>query len=76
MSEKFEKDLYMRVIDKDAASAKAFIGTTRDPVDLGPADPKRYMAGLRVWGFTSRPETAEERALRIWSVAAGMEVPT
>ena len=38
------------------------------------ADPERYKPGARVWGFTSREETAAEKAHRIWTVAQGGHV--
>ena len=66
-----EKDLYMRVVSADARSAKAFVDTELEPVDLGPADPSRYRSGMRVWGFLSRKETAAEKAQRIWTVRSG-----
>jgi len=69
-----EYDLYLRVVSMGAPSAKAFIGEQREPVDLGPADPERYKPGARVWGFTSREETAAEKAHRIWTVAQGGHV--
>jgi hypothetical protein len=70
----YEPDLYMRVVDFTAERAKEFIGSHQAPVDLGPADPKRYKDGARVWGFPSREETDEERAHRISTVANGGEV--
>ena len=42
---------YLEVVSLSAESAKTFIGRTDEPVDLGPADPKRYREGSRVWGF-------------------------
>jgi hypothetical protein len=63
-----EHDLYMRVVSMDAESAMSFAGISARPVDLGPADPERYRDGARVWGFPSRPETAEEKATRLWTV--------
>ncbi len=69
-----ELDLYLRVIDMSAADAQKFIGTDQTPVDLGPADPRRFKRGARIWGFPTREETAEEKAYRIWSVAADREV--
>lgn len=73
----YEPDLYMRVVALDAASARAFVGEpSGEPLDLGPASPSKYKDGARVWGFLSRPETAAERAHRIWTVASGGTVGT
>lgn len=70
-----EYDLYLRVVAMDAEGAKRTFGFNQEPVDLGlPSRPERYRDGARVWGFPSRPETAEERATRIWNVAHG--IPT
>jgi hypothetical protein len=63
-----EPDLYMRVVAMSADAAKEMIDSDVDPVDLGPADPDRYRAGARVWGFASRKETATERSARLWRV--------
>jgi len=65
---RIEYDLYMRVVSMSAQSAMEFVGSDRQPVDLGPADAERYRDGARVWGFASRPETAEERVRRAWGM--------
>lgn len=70
-----EFDLYARVVAMTARDAMSFWGGhDGEPFDLGPADETRYKEGARVWGFPSRPETAAERATRIWNVAAGRTV--
>lgn len=67
MKTAMELDLYLRVVSMSAESAKAFIGSTETPVDLGPPSrPERYKEGARVWGFPTRKETAREIADRRW----------
>jgi hypothetical protein len=68
--ETMEYDLYMRVVSMTAESASYFMGSFVVPFDLGPAG-GNYRRGARVWGFPSRPETAEEKAHRLWTVAGG-----
>lgn len=69
--ETMEHDLYMRVVSMDAESAKAFVGTDQEPVDLGPpARPERYRDGARVWGFPRPPRNADERAAVAWGVTS------
>ena len=60
-----ERNLYLRVVSMTAQSAKEFIGSAIEPVDLGePADKEKWLPGARVWGFPSRPETRAETAKR------------
>ena len=64
--------LYAPVVSMTAQSAIEFWGSQDgEPVDLGPAAPERYKPGARVWGFLTRPETSEEKAHRLWTVANG-----
>jgi hypothetical protein len=65
----FERDLYMQVVSMTAASAKAFVGVDREPVDLGPPTrPERYKPGARVWGFPRPPANADEKARIAWGM--------
>ena len=69
-----ELDLYLRVVAMNPEDAMALFGMKEQPVDLGRPRGDRYREGARVWGFPSRPETAEEKAHRIWTVANDGEV--
>jgi len=50
----FERDEYLRVVAMSAADAMRFMERDDEPDDLGPAEPSRYRAGARVWGFRCR----------------------
>lgn len=53
----------LRVVSMSAEAAKAFVGRTDEPVDLGPPPhPEKYKDGARVWGFPILLSSPEARS--------------